>query len=271
VFGDIPSIHFKYIYKFECASPTGAPIRQVNNIEFRYKNGKFYYDDKAEALVAPKGVYEQRMAYDGKVYQFLWDGTLSYSKNIQMIDAKRFNHVPIIQPFAFLYEHSDLREMALSAVSHFDLWKDAALRAELADVGNESVGDAVNETVHVKTAMGKEYTYHITLVPSLGFYPIKWTVNTEVGGKISMSVIKYKAVSWNNRQCIIPLQIELDTVSAEGKEIFHASTSVDESSVEIGRDVPDELFVIPSTIAVQVKDADRNVYLKAEDVKASDR
>ena len=97
--------------------------------------------------------------------------------------------------------------------------------------------------------------------PAKDFIPMASTHTMSNGAVEKIIIQKMARISWSGGHIYFPISISCKNYSPSGEFLMGEVDTVDEKSIAIGKDIPDQQFTIPRSRAKSVFDADTKKYV----------
>jgi len=249
-------------------------IQFSHEFKWRSKGGKLYKDILTTKIAGEKFRFGSEndtdiVAFDGQTYQY-------YSEPRDLV---RLGKVPdsfgvdsewSTGPLLMLWEPiiDDAWEMdGLTALQNSDMWAD--FRSRIKKIERKVAGDKEVVVVHIDN---DDMQHEVTLDPEYGYLPVKFIVdNPGVIGEVVANEIK--KVDGPTGPFFIPLEVESKSLKEKAILVDDAIKTVRlrvlPDSIKIGSPMSDKEFIIPSTLASRVFDADKKMFIKRTDISQS--
>lgn len=225
---------------------------QETVIRFRREGNKFRTDCDVSKPMSG-GPLQKTLAYDGERYNFfnVREKTLEDSASFKN-DSDYYVSLPVARPYYFVFEPSKERIFEVAGVD--ERWQQLA---EGAQVLNASATVDGKECVTIRFSLPYEIVVHgkkpyveVAFSKQDGFFPIEVKGYLEDGTLIStLRVPKLKVFDGPNGQVVVPLEISSEDRSPSGEKVNSQVNTIDELTLAVNSDIPDEDFRIPMAAA----------------------
>lgn len=249
-------------------------LKFSHEFRWRSKGGELYKDIKTTKIAGQKFRFESEkdeniIAFDGNTYQY-------YSKPRDLV---RLGKIPdsfgvgpewTTGPLLMLWAPiigGDWKMDGLVALQNSEMW--ANFRGRIKKIERQGSGD---KEVVVLQVDNNDMQYEVTLDPKFGYQPVKFIVNNStVIGEVVAD--KMKNIPGPTGPVFIPLEVKSEILKEKrplmDDAIKTVKISIIPESIEAGKPISDKEFIIPSTLASRVFDADRQMFIKRSDISQS--
>lgn len=253
-FKSLTSIEFE-------ASSYYPPFKKHQTIKFQYSQPYFIVDETS--FFEDTGTTNRaKYAYNGTHFQELdATRTLGLTQKVPKVTFfEAFPSLPILVPYLFVFD--ERTSYSFADLINPNTWNDLAKRSRVVREGNHDGHPTFVVEVDNSGPHGTTIRYTVHLAKDLDFFPLAWSGQIKGANEVRMNVSKYMRRAYSGGNIMIPLRVEVTDVGSQMPAYW---ISLDESTLQVGHQIAQEAFTIPSSQARRVYDADSKVMLMTRD------
>ncbi|MCM8808264.1 MAG: hypothetical protein NC926_10075 [Candidatus Omnitrophica bacterium] len=186
--------------------------------------------------------------YDGRKYQFLEirdKSILFVSDNLQ--SQNPYNGLnPLLAPFMFVFQKGDI--VSIESLQKPEIWsrlaKESVATQNTEKFGYNGISILFNKNSDFSS--GKQENYEVFFAEDLNYYPIYWKGTNHLTRTLTETkVLETKIYDKESGGIVIPIRIESNAYSENGKLLQSSTIEIDVNTLKINQPVKDEVFTIP--------------------------